>query len=504
MTASQSHHFETGHLLTNIKGRTISGGLVTFTAQGVQFILNLVSVMVLARLLTPQDFGLVAMVTTITGFLRIFNDAGLSTATVQREGITHAQVSNLFWTNVALGGAVTLLLAAGSPIVAWFYREPRLLGVTLALSLTFLLTSSAVQHLAILKRQMRFRTIAVIQVGSMAAGVAVGIVTAWIGCGYWSLVAMQLTTPIVSLGLTLWQSRWRPQLFKRRSGTRPLLHFGANLSVSTFMWSLARGSDALLIGRRFGSAPLGLYSRAGALLSRPLDQLMSPIEAVFVPTLARLLSQPERYRRIVLQVFDIIVVVTFPFTGMFLALSRPLTLVVLGPKWADAAPIFAGFTLVSLYIPVATIANWLMISQGRGKDFLVLSTIGSTMTLVSFLAGLPFGPVGVARAYSIYCLTFALPVLYYGAGRSGPVKTRDLWGCFLKHLPLWCVVCGATWLARQSTTHFRPGIQLLICGPIGFFSAIAFIWIYPPSRRAVLGFIDAVRHWKKMKESQSA
>src|SRR5208283_6242462 len=127
---ANERHFQTDHLLANLKGRTISSGFVTVLSQGIQFVLSLASVMILARLLMPQDFGLVAMVLTITGFLRIFNDAGLSTATIQREGITHAQVSNLFWTNIALGGAISLLLAVLSPVIAWFYREPRLVNVT--------------------------------------------------------------------------------------------------------------------------------------------------------------------------------------------------------------------------------------------------------------------------------------------------------------------------------------------------------------------------------------
>ena len=126
--------------------------------------------MVLARLLTPQDFGLVAMVTTVIGFFRIFNDAGLSTATVQRESITHAQVSNLFWTNVTLGVTISLILAISAPGIAWFYQEPRLVSITLALSITFLFTTSTVQHMALLKRQMRFKAIALIQVSSVAGG----------------------------------------------------------------------------------------------------------------------------------------------------------------------------------------------------------------------------------------------------------------------------------------------------------------------------------------------
>ena len=399
-TAEQDH-FATDHLLTGLKERAVSSGVVTMVAQGAQFVLTLASTMVLARLLTPQDFGLVAMVTTVIGFFRIFNDAGLSTATVQREGITHAQVSNLFWTNVMLGVAITLLLAICAPVVARFYHEPRLVNITLALCLTFLFTTSAVQHMALLKRQMRFKAIALIQVSSMAAGILTGIGMALLKCGSWSLVGMQLATPMLALILTWSASRWRPQLPTRRSGTRSLLSFGANLTASSFLWSLARGSDSLLIGRFFGSAPLGLYTRAAALLNRPLEQAMGPLEAVFVPTFSRLQAQPERYRRMAFQVYDSMAVGSFPIAGMLLALAHPLTLVVLGPKWESAAMIFAGFTLVALYVPIASVAGWLLSSQGRGRDYMVLSSIVSSVTVLFFLVGLRFGPVGVAMSYSV-------------------------------------------------------------------------------------------------------
>src|SRR5580658_4638140 len=159
---ANERHFKTEHLLTNLKSRTLSSGFVTATSQGIQFILTLASTMALARLLAPRDFGLLAMVSTVTSFLMVFRDAGLSLATVQREGITHAQVSNLFWINVAVSGFVTVLVAAVSPVIAWFYHEPRLVWITLALSINFLLAGLGVQHLALLTRQMRFKAIAVI------------------------------------------------------------------------------------------------------------------------------------------------------------------------------------------------------------------------------------------------------------------------------------------------------------------------------------------------------
>lgn len=502
--AAEQEHFATGHLLTGLKERAVSSGVVTMATQGAQFVLTLVSTMVLARLLTPQDFGLVAMVMTVIGFFRIFNEAGLSTATVQREGITHAQVSNLFWTNIAVGATISFILAMGAPAVAWFYREPRLTSITLALCITFLFTTSTVQHLALLKRQMRFKMLALIQVSSIGAGILTGIAMALLKCGYWSLVGMQITTPVTAFLVTWTVSRWRPQWPTRRSGTRSLLSFGANLTASSFLWSLARGSDSLLIGRFYGSASLGLYSRAAALLNRPLEQAMGPLEAVCVPTFSRLQAQPERYRRIVFQVYDSIAVGSFPFAGMLLALAHPLTLVVLGPKWESAAMIFAGFTLVALYVPIATVAGWLLSSQGRGRDYMVLSSISSSVTVLFFLVGLRFGPVGVAMSYSLSCLLVQLPVAYYVVGRQGPVTTRDLWSRFFKHLPLWGVVCGATWLIRALVRNFAPAEQLLICAPVGLLAGVAFVCAYAPSRRAAMNLLIALQELLKSRRYRSS
>src|SRR5713101_6298669 len=227
---ASEQHFATDHLLTNLKGRTISGAFITIAAQGAQFVLSLGSIMVLARLLTPKDFGLFAMVTAVMGYLRVFKDAGLSTATVQREGITHAQVSNLFWINVAVSGAISLIFAAGSPIVAWFYREPRLVPITLVLSITFLLSGLIVQHTALLNRQMRFKALALIQVGSMLIGMA------WLRYSYWALVWGNLATVVATVVLTWFAIPWRPQAPSRRSGIRSLVSFGANMATGGFIY----------------------------------------------------------------------------------------------------------------------------------------------------------------------------------------------------------------------------------------------------------------------------
>src|SRR5690606_19203223 len=169
---SRDAYFDTEHLTKHLRRRTMRGGAITVSSQGVKFALRLGSTAVLARLLTPADFGLIAMVTVVTGFVEMFKDAGLSMATIQRERITHAQVSTLFWINVALSALIMLLIAALAPAIAWFYGEPRLLPITLALSGTMIFGGLAVQHQALLRRQMQFGRLATIEITSMAAGIA--------------------------------------------------------------------------------------------------------------------------------------------------------------------------------------------------------------------------------------------------------------------------------------------------------------------------------------------
>lgn len=487
----------TDHLLRDLEGRTISSGFITIAAQGVQFVLNLVSIMVLARLLAPKDFGLYAMVTTVMGYLVVFMDAGLSTPTVQRQNITQAQVSNLFWINVASSSAAALVLAISSPLVAWFYREPRLVVITLILASTFFLGGLTVQHTALLKRQMRFKAIAFIQVTSTLIGMLFGIGMAWLGYRYWALVFSNVATIAAAVLVTWWVIPWRPQPLSRGSGTGSLVRFGTSIAGGGFIYALARGVDNLLVGRFYGPDAMGLYSRAAQLLNRPLEQLLYPISSVFVPALSRLQTQPERYRRTFLQLYESMALLSFLSSGLLLALSRPLTLVVLGRRWERAAIIFAAFALAALTQPVARAASWLFVSQGRGgRDWVFVNLVGAAVVIASFVAGLPFGPAGVATAYSVSALFMGVPILFYFAGRHGPVTTADLWNAIFRYLPLWIVVCGVTWLVRLVFVSSPPLLQLLVCAPVGLLAGAITICVVPSTRRVAFSLVDILRELK--------
>jgi PST family polysaccharide transporter len=503
-TRHNTHHsLATDHLLHDLKQRTVSSGAVTIFSQLGRFVLNFGGTVVLVRLLTPADFGLTAMVATVLGFARVFRDVGLSEATVQREGITHAQVSNLFWINVAVSGSIFLGLSISAPLLAWFYKEPRLIGITIAMSSGILMSGLTAQHMALLKRQMRFGVLAAIDIVSTLCGLISGVIFALLGYGYWSLIGLNVITAVVALLMTWIASHWRPQYPTRQSGTRSLVRFGVNLTASGFIYSLARGSDGLMIGRYYGAEALGFYSRATALLTRPLEQFISPIEAVFVPTLSRLQLEPARCRRTFLSMYEAMALAGSIFTGLLLSLARPLTLVVLGPKWESSSVIFAGFAAVAIFTPVCSACSWLIVSQGRGRDSVIASLIISFTTVAAFAAGMPFGVASVAIFYSISGFVIQVPALFYITGRSGPVRTKDLWVSMLWHLPVWGIVCSVAWLVRQRTLGEAAWIQLLAAGSAGLIAGLGFVCIWPRSRRVALNVIDMVREALKSRSKKT-
>jgi PST family polysaccharide transporter len=182
---------------------------------------------------------------------------------------------------------------------------------------------------------------------------------------------------------------------------------------------------------------------------------------------------------------------------MLLALSHPVTLVLLGHKWERASAIFAGFTILAISFPLTNVTNWLLTSQGRGKDIFLQNSVAAFVMFASFIAGLPFGPVGVAMAFSLSALLLRLPILYYNAGRTGPVRTKDLWiGC-LRHLPLWLVMFAATWYAHRWAIGAPPWAQLFIGILVGATVGLTYICVSKPQRRIATYLLDAFRELRQ-------
>lgn len=426
------------HLKANIGPLSVRGGATTTAAQAIAFAIQMTSTVVLARLLTPADFGLIAMVTAVTGFAGMFKDLGLSMATVQRAEITHEQISNLFWVNVGVSLLIALITVAFAPLIAWFYGDSRLTAIAAALSVALIFGGLGVQHLALLQRQMRFTALAAIQTISALVGVAAGIGAALLGAGYWSLVIMQIAGPFAKMIGAWLACRWRPGWLVRRSGVRGMLAFGVNITGFNALNYFARNLDDILIGWRWGAETLGFYSKAYSLMMLPLSQINSPVSSVAIPALSRLQDDPERYRQYYLRAISVVAFVTMPGMAFLVVMSRQVILAVLGPQWTEAARIFMILALAGLVQPLGNTTGWLYVSQGRTNDMFKWGMISSFMTVLVFVVGLPWGAVGVAVSYSIYNWAVT-PFLYWFAGRKGPVKARHIGATLLQFL--WVSVC---------------------------------------------------------------
>lgn len=421
-------HFRTDHLKKDLRGRSARGGAVTVIAQVCKFVLGIGSTVVLARLLTPQDYGLVGMVTAVTGFIALFKDMGLSMATVQRAEINHSQVSTLFWINVAASLFLAVITAALAPTTAWFYGEPRLTWIMLVLAGGYIFSGLGVQHAALLNRQMRYRALAITDIIAMVAAIAVAIVAAWFGAGYWALVLMPLTTGITNTAGDWIMCGWRPGLPKwRAAGLGSMLAFGSNYTGSHIISYLCRNLDNVLIGRYWGPQELGLYAKAYQLLILPLSQINSPIRAVAIPTLSRLVDSPDRYRKAYLRILEKIIMLTTPIVVFLIATSDWLIFLLLGPQWSGVSRIFGWLSIVAFVQPVSYTTGWLYISQGRTWEMFRWGMMNGALTIASIMTGLPWGAEGVAATYSISGLCISTPLLYWYVGRTGPVRTGDFY-----------------------------------------------------------------------------
>lgn len=425
--ADPDAHLRTDDLMDDLGRRTARGGAVTIFSQGTKFFLSMLGTVVLARLLYPEDYGLVGMVAVVTGFISIFKDLGLSAATIQKAEVSSQQISTLFWVNVFLSVGIMLFTAAVAPGVAWFYGEPKLTAITIAYAGGFLFGGLAVQHEALLRRRMRFVALAVAEIVSLVVSSVVAITLAWYGARYWALVSSQLCLGL-TYALAVWIAcRWRPGLPVRNSGVRSMLAFGGNLTGFSVVNYFARNLDNLLIGRYWGSEQLGLYGRAYQLLLLPIDQMITPITAVAIPALSRLKDSPERYRQAYLRLLEKVALLTMPVMAFMIASSDWLVGIVLGPRWTGVSRIFSLLGVVGLVQPLASTTGWLFVTQGRTHDMFKWGMIGSTITVASIVAGLKWGAVGVAASYSFTFVIIVIPLLFWYVSRTGPVRMTDFY-----------------------------------------------------------------------------
>jgi len=434
----------------DLKGRTLRGGLAKLCGQAANFILRFGYIMILARLLSPDDFGLVAMVTVVTGVYEIFTSAGLSSAMIQQATISSDQISKLFWANLLFGVVLSILCVATAPVLVMFFNEPRLLWVTIAMAPTFLLGAASVQHMAILQRELRYITVAIIELVALIASIAVGIGMAMTGYGYWAIVGAALTIQAVTAIGAFAVTRWVPGRFSSSTEIGPMLWFGATMCFNSLVAYVAYNFDKLLIGRVWGADALGLYGRAYQLINIPILNLNLSIGGVAFAALSRLQHDPERLKSYFLKGYSLVVSITIPvaiFCGVF---SLEIVTTVLGSQWIDAAQIFRLLSPTILIFAVINPLSWLLYAIGKHRRSLHIALVLMPILIGAYFIGLPYGPNGVAAAFSIAMALWIVPMVTWCL-HGTKISPKDL-----------IVVVGRPLLSGLIAAAIALGVQLYV------------------------------------------
>lgn len=484
--------------MKDLKGRAIRGGFAKACAQSANFTLRVGSLMVLARLLDPKDFGLVAMVTAVTGVFSLFKDAGLSMATIQRATITTDQSSTLFWVNMLVGAILASLLIAIAPVLVAFYHEPRLYWVVVALAADFLFTGATAQHSALLQRQMRFVAVAVIDISALLASISVAITMAATGWGYWALVGQAVTSPGTSAICTWVAVRWIPGMPRRKVGIRSMMRFGGTVTLNGLIVYVAYNLEKVLLGRFWGAEALGIYGRAYQLINIPTDNLNSSIGGVAFSALSRLQDDPSRFKSYFLKGYSLVLALTIPVTIACAVFADDLILVILGPKWKDVTLIFRLLTPTILVFAMINPMWWLLVSTGLVGRSLRIALVLSPLVIASYVAGLPYGPNGVAFAYSAVMTLWVVPHIAWCI-RGTMVSSRDILQAVSRPF-LSGVAAAVTCLALEFFCGqlLSPLLRLVLGGGV---MLAAYLWmlLYVMGQKAF--YLDLLRGLRKRSSS---
>ena len=458
------------------------GGSITLMSQGIRFALQLGSLMVLARLLSPQDFGVVAMVTAITNVMEIVRDFGLSSAAMQAKELNDAERTNLFWANTGIGAGCALVVTLSAPLIVRMYGTPVVGPIVLALGWLFIVSGVNTQFRAELSRSLRFKDLAVTDIAAQVGSIAVAISLAAAGAGYWAVVGQQITLVVLTCTSNVILCKWRPGRPRRSVSIRRFFRFGGSVLGTNVIAYATNNLDNVAIGIYSGSGPLGLYSRAYQLLMVPLAQVSVPMTRVVLPVLSRVQDEDDTYARYLSKAQ---LVGCYMASGFAVAagVSVPLVALLFGPKWSGVAPIFAALAIGGIFRGIEPISYWMFLSRGRADAQLKLNLVAMPIMVGIMIAGLPWGPVGVAIGHSIGFFLYWI-VSLWAAGRCVRTSVRPLFTQATRTLLLISVPAGA--LAYLGSVLVQPTVASFCLGVALGVGYLALIALLSPTERANL------------------
>ena len=408
--------FQSRAEIHELRRLAVRGAVTTVSASGLALASQVVSTVILARLLTPADFGVVTMVTTFSLLLVSFGLNGFTEAVIQFEEIDHQTASNLFWINLGAASALGIGFVAAGSLLARFYHNPLVTQVATCLSVGIVISAASVMHLAFLKRALRFGGVSGNDLIGRALNTAVAVVLAWMGWGYWALVA-GIIAQQVSISIGAWcLCHWIPGPPRSTNKTGAMVRFAAKVYGQFTVGYVALNIDNLLVGWKFNAVALGFYKKAFDLFALTASQLTSPLNNVALASLSRVNQERALFQRWLANSLGMVAFVGMAASADLTLVGRDVVRVVLGSKWSESGRIFEIFGPGIGAMLLCSTVGWIHLSLGKPGRWLRWSVVQLIITLVLFLAALPWGPAGVAGAWSISYWALLIPAFWY-AGR---------------------------------------------------------------------------------------
>lgn len=471
--------------------RAARGALQTVSAQALKILIQVGGVVVLARLLTPRDYGLVAMVAAIIAVAEIFRDFGLSSAAIQAKTLSRAQRDNLFWINSAAGLTLTVIVLLCAPMISIIYHHPELTPITQALSVIFFVNGLSTQYRADLNRHMRFGSLASIDIVAPLIALAAAISLAKAGAGSWALVAQQLIMAAASLLGVLLVCRWIPRPFRRAEPMGNLISFGWHLAGAQIVGYIGNNVDSIVIGTRFGPTALGLYNRAFQLLMTPLGQLRQPTTTVALPVLSNLRSDVDASNRFVARGQSALGWTLVAGLGFIIGAAGPVTEIFLGPQWLEVEPLIRLLAAAGAFQTLAFVGYWVYLAHGLTRQLLRYTFVTVAIKVICILVGSHWGVVGVACGYAI-APALSWPISFWWLSQNSPISVRPLMAGGSRLIVLAGLIAATTYAVCVGTQDLNVWIQLAAGAGIAV-TTYACMACLPVFRGEFLGLVDVVR-----------
>lgn len=489
-----------GHVHVNDVGGKARRGAIWSAVQIVTR--NVVSIgvtAVLARLLVPEDYGLIGMVATLTALLQVFSEMGLSWATVQRRDLTHAQVSSLFWVNIAAGVVLWGAMIVAAPFLAAFYGEPALTMITIVSGVGFAISGVAVQPMALLMRRMDFRRIAGIEVTALLVGAVVALALALSDYGYWALVAQGPMQATVRAILSIRGSGIRLQAPRRTAGLGSLVSFGGLLTVNGLLIYLARNLDSVLIGKVWGAAELGIYNRAYFLMLLPSMLANGVLSGLMVTSLAVFQGDHDRFAQAYRKALRLVAYAGTPIAVGLALTAAPAVELIYGPGWDQVVALLVWLSFAAITQPVYNTNGWLFTAAGRGGTYLMLTAINTSLLGLVFFLTVHHGVQALAQVYGLVMgLIIPLPALWL-AHRAARIpfmpSLRSLFPVYLLNGVMGLMV-WATWLTTEAAGWSRMAAFPLQVG-VGVTSYLILtpLLLRDMMRKDIVPVLSGIRNW---------